>query len=305
MDNFGSKPFAVEYNSTRRSWSARIKIPSQLRGFVIGPQGSIIKGIQQQTGCRVVFPHKDEADKPVELISSVSKGSVLQCRDRIEEVMREVRHRVGFTHFVSLSMAYGDIKKRFCDFCRMESCRLVAAFQKPARLHLTLTMLTLLGKEEEPEATKALDTAIGDCVSRILEDKPLEAEIKGLDIMNNDPTRARVLYACASSERLQKFADAIANAMSNAGFAPKEESVKLHMTLLNAKYARGSIESMNVSRLLEKYRDFQFGRITVREGFKGKLSGKNDGQRMDGSEWYWHDVTVKVTGQLEGREQKF
>uniref|UniRef100_A0A183ECG0 KH domain-containing protein n=1 Tax=Gongylonema pulchrum TaxID=637853 RepID=A0A183ECG0_9BILA len=299
----------------------RIKIPSQLRGFVIGPQGSIIKGIQQQTRCRVVFPNKDDTEKPVELISSVSEGSVLLCRDRIELIMREVRHRAGFTHFVSLSMAYGGIKRRFCDFCRMESCRLAAAFQKPARLHLTLTMLTLLEKEEEVEAVKALDRAIGDSVSSILEGRPLEAEIKGLDIMNDDPTRARVLYACASSDRLQKFADAIANAMRDAGFAPKEESVKLHMTLSNVKYAvrlsfdhylcnftglvRGSVGWMDVSRLLEKYRDFLFGRTTVREGFKGKLSGKNDGQRMDGSEWYWHDVTVKVTGQLEGREQKF
>uniref|UniRef100_A0A183DFQ4 AKAP7_NLS domain-containing protein n=1 Tax=Gongylonema pulchrum TaxID=637853 RepID=A0A183DFQ4_9BILA len=95
--------------------------------------------------------------------------------------------------------------------------------------------------------------------------QPLEAEIGGLDIMNNDPTHARVLYACVSSGRLQDFTDAIANAMSDAGFALQEKSVKLHMTLLNVKYAEGSIETMDVSRLLEKYGNFQFGRITIRE----------------------------------------
>lgn len=38
-------------------------------------------------------------------------------------------------------------------------------------------------------------------LSEILNQNPLEVEIKGLEIMNDDPTRVNVLYALASSDR--------------------------------------------------------------------------------------------------------
>uniref|UniRef100_A0A183DGN4 AKAP7_NLS domain-containing protein n=1 Tax=Gongylonema pulchrum TaxID=637853 RepID=A0A183DGN4_9BILA len=73
-------------------------------------------------------------------------------------------------------------------------------------LHLTLKMLTLLDEEEVEEAKKTVDAAITGCMSKILANKPLEAEIGGLDVMNDDPAHARVLYACVSSGRLVLFA---------------------------------------------------------------------------------------------------
>uniref|UniRef100_A0A183EGB3 AKAP7_NLS domain-containing protein n=1 Tax=Gongylonema pulchrum TaxID=637853 RepID=A0A183EGB3_9BILA len=120
----------------------------------------------------------------------------------------------------------------------------------------------------------------------------LEAEIKGLDIMNDDPTRARVLYACASSDKLPDVANALAKAMSDTGLAPEQDTVKLHVTLLNVRYASYQFQSddrkrrMDVSRLLEKYRDYEFGKVVIPEVHISRLI------REEGSTDYYTAIGI-------------
>lgn len=40
-----------------------------------------------------------------------------------------------------------------------------------------------------------------DCLREILDGKPLEVKVKGLEIMNDDPTRVNVVYALVSSNK--------------------------------------------------------------------------------------------------------
>uniref|UniRef100_A0A183E6K2 KH domain-containing protein n=1 Tax=Gongylonema pulchrum TaxID=637853 RepID=A0A183E6K2_9BILA len=167
-----SEKFVVHYNSKSKKWSAKIKIPALLRRFVIGPQGSVKRKIQDETNCRLVFPSKRKRKSPIEILSTTSEESVMRCRDRIELLLLEVRNRVAFTHFVSIPMIHENIRKKFEEFSQAvqqddelpDSCRFAALFQQPGKLHLTLTMLSLLDEDEETTASNSLKAAISDSV---------------------------------------------------------------------------------------------------------------------------------------------
>lgn len=84
--------------------------------------------------------------------------------------------------------------------------------------------------------------------------------------------------------------------MSDTGFAPQQNSVKIHLTLMNTRYMVSTViydeilivfviqhyilkdqniilqwektkkrERMDVTKLLEKYRNYEFGKVTLTE----------------------------------------
>ena len=49
-------------------------------------------------------------------------------------------------------------------------------------------------------------SVINGCFRALLEGRSLDVEVRGLEYMNDDPTRVRVLYAVARSEKcVRKF----------------------------------------------------------------------------------------------------
>ncbi|VDO48935.1 unnamed protein product [Brugia timori] len=129
--------------------------------------------------------------------------------------------------------------------------------------------------------------------SEILNGKPLEVEIKGLEIMNDDPTRVNVLYALTSSDKLANVVDTIAHAMSDTGFAPQQDSVKIHLTLMNTRYMwekKKKRGRMDVAKLLEKYRNYDFGKVHI-----SILNGSAD------EHGYYSSIgTFKLNGIIDG-----
>uniref|UniRef100_A0A915Q1S5 K Homology domain-containing protein n=1 Tax=Setaria digitata TaxID=48799 RepID=A0A915Q1S5_9BILA len=239
-----NEEFVVNYNKKTKKWTAKIEIPVPLRRFVIGPKGLVKRKIEEETNCRLLFPVKKKKKRPVEIVSITSEESVMRCRDRIHLLIDGARGRASYTHFVSIPMTHEIIKENFIKFVNTikndeelpDSCREEAVFQEPRKLHLTITMLSLFDSDEEKSVSNSLQAVINTDISKILDGKPLEVEMKGLEIMNDDPTRVHVLYALASSDKLSDIANVIAKAMSDTGFSPQQDSVKIHLTLMNTRY---------------------------------------------------------------------
>ncbi|MCP9263901.1 Activating signal cointegrator 1 complex subunit 1 [Dirofilaria immitis] len=254
-----------------RSKNLLIEIPALLRRFVIGPKGTMKRKIEEET----------------KIVSMTSEESIMRCRDRIELIIHEARGRASYTHFVSIPMTHDIIKDNFLKFVDTikndeelsDSCREEAVFQEPRKLHLTITMLSLLDADEEKSVSNSLETLIRTRVNEILDGKPLEVEIKGLEIMNDDPTRVHVLYALTSSEKLSDVVNTIAEAMSDTGFAPQQDSVKIHLTLMNTRYMwekKKKRARMDVTKLLEKYGNYEFGKVAIAEIHISNLHGSVD-----------------------------
>ncbi|VDK79432.1 unnamed protein product [Litomosoides sigmodontis] len=272
--------FVVNYNKKTKKWTAKIKVPLPLWHVVIGPRESMKKKIEEETSCRLNFPAKKRRKRPVE-------ESVMRCRDRIQLLIHGARDRASYTHFVSIPMTHETIKESFLKFVNTvkndeelsESCRDETVFQESRKLHLTITMLSLLDTDEEKLVSNSLGTVINTRVKEILDGKPLEVKVKGLEIMNDDPTRVNVVYALVSSDKLVDTVNTIAEAMSDTGFAPQQDSVKIHLTLMNTRYMwekKKKKGRMDVTTLLEKYRNYEFGEVTIAEVHISNLKGPVD-----------------------------
>ncbi|KAM3715683.1 Activating signal cointegrator 1 complex subunit, partial [Dirofilaria immitis] len=163
-----SKKFIVNYNKKTKKWTAKIEIPALLRRFVIGPKGTMKRKIEEETSCRLNFPMRKKNKRPVEIVSMTSEESIMRCRDRIELIIHEARGRASYTHFVSIPMTHDIIKDNFLKFVDTikndeelsDSCREEAVFQEPRKLHLTITMLSLLDADEEKSVSNSLETVI-------------------------------------------------------------------------------------------------------------------------------------------------
>lgn len=95
--------------------------------------------------------------------------------------------------------------------------------------------------------------------------------VRGVEIMNDDPSSVRILYAKVQSDALQEIADAIVKRFIDAGLSKREfgrGTVKLHMTLAktnNAEQDRQKFrnKTFDARNILEKYADYDFGSQTV------------------------------------------
>ena len=62
-------------------------------------------------------------------------------------------------------------------------------------------------------------------------------KIKGLEIMNDDPSEVDVVYGRIHCEPLQSMAEYIVNQFTDTGFMPRQfDRIKLHVTLMNTKF---------------------------------------------------------------------
>lgn len=128
--------------------------------------------------------------------------------------------------------------------------------------------------------------------------------------MQGNPSSARVVYAKIESEALQKIADGIAKAFIDAGIQFQSPSnlvckcslisisqysinlilfvglakqkagrdmVKLHMTVINVRYATYKCGPLDASVLLKCYGDFEFGSEEVNQIHLVAMQCKDEG----------------------------
>ena len=87
-------------------------------------------------------------------------------------------------------------------------------FQTPSLLHLTIGTLALMDEAERQKAKEVLELAIAEFKT----DNKLNIEIKGLEIMNDDPGEVDVVYAkINNSDELQTLSDGIVTRFAETG----------------------------------------------------------------------------------------
>uniref|UniRef100_A0A0M3K9Z8 Activating signal cointegrator 1 complex subunit 1 (inferred by orthology to a human protein) n=1 Tax=Anisakis simplex TaxID=6269 RepID=A0A0M3K9Z8_ANISI len=275
----GSTKNEIKFDTSSRKWSTRMIIPREMIRFIVGVKGSTKRKLENETDCRIVLPdQKSKTQQSIGIISTKSEESVSRCIDRIQLLIMNKRERSAYTHFIAIPLNSTEIQQSFNQFIDLihndeqlpNTCRELSVFQAPIKLHITVVMLSLLDKNEIVEATNTLRKHANKCVEEMIRGEGIEVEMRGLEFMNDDPSRVRVLFAKIHSERLQQLVDAIADGFGEVGLAPRrQDRVKIHCTLMNTRYAieKGikDNDTMDVRMLMEKYGEFYFGHVTLSE----------------------------------------
>ncbi|XP_063701969.1 activating signal cointegrator 1 complex subunit 1 [Culicoides brevitarsis] len=247
-------------------------VPSQLFGVIVGAKGATRRRIETETSTKIEIP-KQGQDGDIKITSNNAK-SVSAARRRIEIIVIGARMKMDFTHFLSVPMVEPEIQETFLDFKTKvlgdnEIYGITEKyFQNPHRLHITIVLLTLLDNADRALAAQYLRECEETIVSQF---KGLELQMKGLEIMNDDPSAVNVLFAAIESEAMQAMSDQLHEYFCNKGLMQrKNDHVKLHVTLMNTKFLKNQeensrVEAFDATKILQKYGNFNFGRVKVKE----------------------------------------
>ena len=228
----------------------------------------------------------DCPEKPTLLIEADSKQNSEQAKMKVMQALFALTSRgQSFTHLVTIPFTEPTFVANYLRFketvlSTFAQCSGIneSLFQNAKKLHLTVSVLTLVSDEH---IAKAKDIIQQECRSIIDSgiDLNKNIEVKGLAIMNNDPYRTNVLYANVPDERLQVVADRVARQMLSNGLVFKDDhsgqSVKLHITLMNTVFSRrkafksrkGTLEKINPVKsfdsgaILEHFQNHVFAEI--------------------------------------------
>ncbi|XP_031829837.1 activating signal cointegrator 1 complex subunit 1 [Nomia melanderi] len=252
--------------------------------FIIGSKHSVRKRLEIETRTTIQIPKMGQ-DGDVVIIGCDRKG-IVTARRRIDLLIAVTRKRQHSTHFLSIPLNEGHIIMKFNMFKNSVLTNLGKVskgideriFQTPSKLHLTIGILKLFDDVEREQAIKALDY----CKEHII--KPAIKKygqipicLQGIEIMNDDPTETRILYAKVidANNALQEICDKMVNYYANIGLLEQErENVKLHVTLMNSKFKlidkedtgeNETIKTFDVSDILKAHENTSFGETVLKQ----------------------------------------
>lgn len=245
-----------------------IEFPDSSR--ILAAKGRRKKRIEMQTKTKIKVLM---VDSNIITIRGDTKENIITAKERLDRILINESSKPHYTHFLSVSFAEGDIKSsylRFRDeilgdaetFGELHE----SLFYKPEKLHLTIAMLVLPNVEQEVKAVEHLQLCKQKIIDTVLKDcKRLVVKVCGVDIMKNRPTATNVLYGKVESEELQQIANDMARYFATCELSQLErENVKLHVTLINTRKSRQH-RSFDATKILENYKDFDFGSLVVDE----------------------------------------
>ncbi|XP_034949757.1 activating signal cointegrator 1 complex subunit 1 [Chelonus insularis] len=257
-----------------------VLVPKLLHRFIIGFEGGIKRKLESETHTVIKIPKIDVNDQIVEIIGS-NKSEVISCRQRIDLLIESSKDKVPFTHFLAIPLNDEEIINNFNKFKEeiLNNPEISQNIQEDyfvsaQKLHLTIGMLKLL---DDKDKCKAIDTLNG-CVEEVIKPllnkhKMIQIVIQGLEIMNDDPTKIRVLYAeVVNNDKLQELVDKIFEYFVDKGIMSVQytNKVKLHMTLmktsrLNKRYKGHSRTStFSGAKIITKYKNYYFGQSQLK-----------------------------------------
>uniref|UniRef100_A0A6B2EGG3 Putative transcription coactivator complex n=1 Tax=Phlebotomus kandelakii TaxID=1109342 RepID=A0A6B2EGG3_9DIPT len=271
------------------SFSSSFHVPAAFHGGIIGQKGATRKRLEKETRCLIQVPSRG-SQAPI-VVTGQREEDVVVARRKIDDVVASARRRNDFTHFLSIRCCTDEIKKAFARFQEaVKSGSPVDGltddmFQIPEKLHLTITIMILMD-DQERKMVKELLHGEKDAIMAILSDFGGKAEIKieGLDIMNDDPEATTVLHAKVHSEALQCIADYLEAVFGRKRLSRQKtrDHVKLHMTLVNSRFATKDQEGpkkfvpFNATNILQELKDFSFGTIPLTEIHLSQRSAYDD-----------------------------
>ncbi|GFQ93107.1 activating signal cointegrator 1 complex subunit 1, partial [Trichonephila clavata] len=232
-----------------------ITVPTESIGCIIGAKGNTKKQIQDDTCTKIIIPENrskkvDEADIT---ITGGKASNVARAYHRISNIVQD-----------------NDVLSN----CRGSVGINEGIFESPAKLHLTIAMLTLMTNREKEEAAAMLQKYKNN-ILHLLDGKSLCIEIKGVEYMNDEPESVTVLYGKVRETDSDSCLQIISNELSKIfaesplgmkALSNDPDNVKLHVTLMKGRTgARGYRETFDARQILEKYADYSFGETTVKE----------------------------------------
>lgn len=247
-------------------------VPSSLLSFVIGPKGNKLKHLQRTTNTLIKVPRLNE--KGDVKITGDTERRVASARTQICMIVFQRKDKLRISHFISIPLNSDLIKNSFEKFKQdilKDPPRGVteSIFQNPNKLHLTVSVLTLVDDEELSTAQQVLQSCYEEVLSSLFpKNKKYSIVLEGLEIMNDDPSEVNVLYGNVHMEsqkenqNMQEMADKIAEYYYKSSLTRKQyDRVKLHATLLNTRFRNPDEkkEAFDATYILEKYGNYCFG----------------------------------------------
>lgn len=278
-------------------WCLQIQVPAVFHRFIIGKQGSTKSRLEMESGAQITIPNREETLDCI-YVKARNKHQIYSCKAQVELLCEREETKLEYTHFLSVNLAHDEKLRSEADKFR-ENVVLqrfpgidASIFMPSRRLHFTLCMLKLHSHAQIDE----MKVALKEISSRITTQKEytesLEAHLKGLHILTDDPSNVGVVYTTDRSHALQNRMDSLANmifdilrarnlvsqpslvtqrVLSSDG---EHAEVKLHATLMNTKYSktnyrddgsRGQRETFDASVLMETFGQIDFGKVQMKE----------------------------------------
>ncbi|KAF8381839.1 ascc-1 [Pristionchus pacificus] len=253
-------------------WTASVDVPVNLHALLIGRGFATKKEMEDATRCRVNIPARGSNSTVIYFCNCLFSQALVHSA---------TKKKWTKTHFVALKCNTPEMQRGFNRFIAMVnripeahvSMRNDELFPESAKLHMTIAMVCIQTEEDKAKARAALD----EIKERYNDEQPINMEITGLDYMNDDPTQVHVLYGKAVIKPgVQEWFDDVRHAFWKQGLLhPNEkehDSVKLHMTVMNTRYAATAPDDdyhaskdyanrvpFNAASLVDYQYDFDFG----------------------------------------------
>lgn len=230
-----------------------------------------------------------------------SEEEVIETKQRIIKFISDLTSS-RLTHFLSVVFTTDEIKHNFATFrdeIISESELHKSLFQKPEKLHVTLIMLPLPNEEQMNKARECLASCKEAIIDPVLKGQALEVTISGVSIFSDEkPRAAHIVFGNVVSEELQQIANRIAKHFADQGLIkPSDKDVVLHLTMINTTFytpdkvadqehpgrSGGTFRpphkrhgKFDASKILEKYKDYKFGTLTVKEIQINQIGSKGE-----------------------------
>ncbi|BES97242.1 activating signal cointegrator 1 complex subunit [Nesidiocoris tenuis] len=182
-----------------------------------------------------------------------------------------------YTHFLSIPCNGSNFRQGFSAFKtkvleeNVDGTITESLFQNPAKLHLTLGVMTLSSDEEKKQAVETLSFCKEHVISSVLPDGKLNVRMQGISIFNDNPRKASVLYSHVSNpndeQMVQRLADGVRRCFMEKGLLSEFEKFTLHVTLMNSYFRSRQMRKMNqtgartfnASDIIKKFAEYDFG----------------------------------------------
>nr|XP_018906652.1 PREDICTED: activating signal cointegrator 1 complex subunit 1-like [Bemisia tabaci] len=271
----------LKIKSTPEGYKAEFHVARNYYPAIIGSKGAVRKRLETETKTHIKIPRLGITTGDIVITGSDANG-VRRAYRRVKQIVEKVRKTQPATHFISIRCTSEAIKSNFLTFKKLvlEEYKSIditeSIFQVPEKLHLTIAVLVLSDTIERTKACQVFEECRDIFLLPTINGRKLTLNLKGLEIMNDDPSEVNVLYAKVKSnddDLLQTVVDGIVSYFEDYGLLSKQyEKVKLHATLMNTAFDKRSEaevdpdskkrKTFDATKILRDLQDFEFGSTT-------------------------------------------
>ena len=308
--------------------TATFSCPPEYHRFFVGKGGATQRRLEAETGARLSFPPPGSGEGGVG-IAAPSDGEVESMIGRLEILALTAKQSLPPTHFLNLPLGRTPAAAAALDAVRAQALELgegtgmeAGMVTRASRFHLTLATLKLYTPAEIRSAVAALES-VAPSLQRAAADSARAVRLQGVEIMNDDPAMADVLYLRVAEDdgaaAVNRLALAAAGAMLTAGCLTMDEAAKqwlvdgegalvppkLHATLVNSKRrapgtarkpidARPLLEGLGSASAVCGVEELHLSRMAGPGGAGPAGRGEAEGRQADGYYAAEHVVRLRA-----------